>query len=267
MEQITNPKALFDATQKDPPEAQPVFSLKSDPARAWLRLNETTIPSQAPVFQQSTPQTKAAFDLLRSRVLRQMRQDGIRRLGLASPTVGCGTTTVATSLALSLSRQIDLKVLLFDFNLRRPALAKRFGLEAVAPHHCALSGLRRDFDSTCLRVNHNLGLSLATRPNDAPAELLATTRSRALIEQIEREFEPDIMLFDLPPVLPHDDLVAAADLIDAALLVGRADHSTIDQIDRAERLVSEQKPCLGVVMNACRFPSQKELGNARKPDQ
>jgi len=145
--------------------------------------------------------------------------------------------TLATRLALGLASQIDLKVMLFDLNLRRPALSNQFAITGTTARRA-------------VRIGHNLALSLFTRPEPLAAEALGTLRARALINQIEREFEPDLMIFDLPPALASDEVVAAADIYDAALLVARADHSTADQIDRAERLIAEQKPCLGVVMNA-----------------
>ncbi len=258
MEQITNPRAMLDTALRD--EKPKITRSEIDPARAWLRLSEVTIPTNAPVKMQADAQTAASFDLLRSRILRQMRKDGLRKLAITAPTAGCGSTTLTANLALSIARQIDVKVMVFDLNLRKPDLVNQFDLASTAPRSSALSGQRRGFDSTCMRVGHNFALSLTTEGDPEPAELLGTTRARALIEQIEREFEPDIILFDLPPVLPFDDCVAASDLYDAALLVARADHSTSDEIDRAERLIAEQNPCLGVIMNACRFPVQTELG-------
>ena len=261
-----NPRALIDTAMRetDPIILGPqLYPVKSDPARAWLRLTEVKIPASAPLLTMTDDPGRAAIDLLRTRVTRQMRKDGLRRLALTSPTRGCGTTLLAASLALSMSKRIDLKVILFDMNLRAPTLAHLFGLAPIAPRQSALAGVRRAFDNDCVRIGHNLGLSLSTHPELSPAELMGTSRSRALIEQIEREFEPDLMIFDMPPVLPNDDVVAAADLFEAALLVARADHSTLDQIDRAERLIGEQKPCLGVIMNACRFPTQSELGDER----
>lgn len=257
MQHVTNTKELFATAQTKPAQA-PLPEIqwhrtKSDPTRAWLRLNEATIPATAPVRQPVDADTQAALDLLRSRLLRQMRQTGIRKLALTSPTHGCGTTTLATRLALGLASQIDLKVMLFDLNLRKPELSNQFAITGITARQTALTGTRREFDSSAVRVGHNLALSLFTQPEPRAAEALGTLRARALINQLEREFEPDLMLFDLPPTLACDDMVAAADLYDAALLVARADHSTSDQIDRAERLISEQKPCLGVVVNACRF--------------
>ncbi|MEM9581762.1 MAG: CpsD/CapB family tyrosine-protein kinase [Pseudomonadota bacterium] len=263
MEQITNPREMLDTALRDsPPRLSETesYATPSDPARAWLRLNEVTLPATAPVLTNADPAARASFDLLRSRILRQMRKDGVRKLALTSPTRRCGVTTLAANLALSMARQIDMKVMVFDLNLRKPNLVNQFALNATAPRSCVLSGQRRGFDSTCMRVGHNLALSLTTSGDPEPAELLGTTRARALIEQIEREFAPDLILYDLPAVLPQDDVVAASDLYDAALLVARADQSTSDEIDRAERLVAEQKPCLGVIMNGCRFPTQTELG-------
>lgn len=267
MEQLINPKAMIDSAQREnaPIMLTPqLYPVKADPARAWMRLTEVQIPVSAPLQSLTDETGRAAIDLLRSRILRQMRRDGLRRLALTAPTHGCGTSLLAASLALSLSKRLDLKILLFDMNLRTPILAHLFGLTTVAPRLSALAGVRVGFHNDCMRVRHNLGLSLSTQSELSSAELLGSDRSAALISQIEEEFDPDLMIFDMPPVLPNDDVVAAADLYDAALLVARADHSDMDQIDRAERLIGEQKPCLGVVMNACRFPTQSELGDERQ---
>lgn len=257
MQHLTNTKELFAATQTRPEQA-PLPEIqwhraKSDPTRAWLRLNEATLPATAPVRQPIDASAQAAIDLLRSRLLRQMRQDGIRKLALTSPTHGCGTSTLASRLAVGLASQVDLKVMLFDLNLRKPELCNKFAIAGTIGRQSALTGTRREFDSSAMRLGHNLALSLFTQPEPLAAEALGTLRARALVNQLEREFEPDLMIFDLPPALACDDIVAAADLYDAALLVARADQSTAEQIDQAERLISEQKPCLGVVMNACRF--------------
>lgn len=273
MEQLIHPKAMIanamhDAAARNtgtgPIMLTPqLYPVKTDPARAWLRLTEVQIPASAPIRDQTDGAGRAAIDLLRSRIMRQIRRDGLRRLALTAPTHGCGTSLIAACLALSLSKRMDLKVLLFDMNLRAPMLAQLFGLKAVAPRQSVLAGVRRSFDTDCLRIGHNLGLGLSTQAELSPAELLGSTRSAALLNQIEEDFDPDLILYDMPPVLPNDDVVAAADLYDAALLVARADHSALDQIDRAERLIGEQKRCLGVIMNACRFPTQSELGDER----
>ncbi|MEM7470466.1 MAG: hypothetical protein AAF340_03875 [Pseudomonadota bacterium] len=236
------------------------YKVKIDPARAWLRLNEVAIPAHAPVMDAPDPSEARAVDLLRSRLARQLRQDGVKKLAITAPTKACNAHRLAAQLALSLARQVDLKVMLLDFDLRAPQLATHFGLSSVAPIWSALTGVRREFDSSCLKVGDNLALSLATQPGETPAELLATTRSKALLDEIEHDFAPDLMLMNLPPVLSHDDAVSAAGLYDAALLVARSDHTTRAEIDRTEALISEQKPCLGVVLTHCRFVDEHASG-------
>lgn len=236
------------------------YKVLADPARAWMRLNEVAIPDHAPVNDAQDPSEARAVNLLRSRLVRQTQQDKIKRLAITAPTASCNAHRLGAQLALSLARQIDRKVMLFDFDLRTPQLAGLFGLSPVAPIWSALTGARREFDSSCLKIGENLALSLATQPGETPAELLATGRALALMDEIARDFAPDLILLNLPPVLRHDDAVSAAGLYDAALLVARADHTTREEIDRTETLISEQKPCLGVVLTHCRFVDDHAAG-------
>jgi Mrp family chromosome partitioning ATPase len=232
----------------------------TDATRAWMLLNEITIPEDAPIHSLLKPSALTAIDLLRTRLLRQMRREKLTRLALTSPRAGCGVAALATQLALSAARQSELKVMLLDLDMREPSIARILGVASEAPIRPALRGTRREFDSTAMRVGQNLALSLATEETTSPAELLAAMRSHALIDQIERDFRPDLLLLTLPPVLGQDDVVAAADLYDAALLIARADHTKVNEADTAEALISEQKPCLGVVLNGCRFEESYGIG-------
>jgi Mrp family chromosome partitioning ATPase len=253
MEQISAPLPVLDTVLETAEPVTPAIGPADDPARAWLRLNDVEIPKNAPLLSWFPKKAETAIDLLRSRLIRQIRQEGVRKLAITSPTTGCGAEAIAAQLGLALSRQSDSKVMIFDFNMHDPKLARLYGLSTIAPRHPAVTQDRREFDSSCLRVGHNLALSLASEPLAHSAELLATRQARQLIDEVERDFDPTVMLFVLPPVLGQSDVVAAADLYDAALMVVQADKTTAAQADRAETLISEQKPCLGVVMNRCRF--------------
>lgn len=236
------------------------YEVAMDPERAWMRLNQVSIPDHAAINDAQDPSVARAVSLLKSRLLRQTRQNAIKRLAITAPTQECSAQELCAHLALSLARQPDLKIILFDFDLRDPKLSTYFGLASVSPIWSALAGTRREFDSSCLKVGHNLGLSLSTQPSENPAETLATLRALNLIDEIDRDFAPDLMLFNLPPVLSTEDAVSAAGLYDAALLVARADHTTRSQIDRTETLIAEQKPCIGVVLTHCRFVDDHATG-------
>ncbi len=262
MEQIESPLELVQAARKRvrgkfQASGDPVIEEIETPGNVWNRLTEITLNTQNlrlnNLIADASDPKAVHINRLRTRCLRVMRQSGLRRLAITSPGPGCGTSTVAANLALSMARQSDLKVMLFDFDLRKPSLIHHFDLADEGPRFSALLHTRRNFEVTTLRVGKNLALSLNATPSDAPAELLASKRARDLLNDVQEDFNPDIMLFDLPPLLNVDDTLAALDCVDAALLVARADYSTIDEVDKAERLITEQTTCLGVILNQSRF--------------
>ncbi len=257
MEQITAPLPILDNVIETAQAVNlpPKYDHRdlADSRQAWSRLNEVAIPNDAPLHGLFSDKQGVAIDLLRSRLLRQLRNDVVTRLAITQPTQGCGGEAMTAQLALSLARQSDLRILVFDLNLEQPSLARLFGISQISPRQTAITQTRRDFDSSAMRVGANLGLSLSTERTTQGAELLAHRRARRLLTDVERDLMPDVILLNLPPVLGGHDVVAGADLYQSALLVIRADKTTQAEADAAERLISEQKPCMGIVMNSCRF--------------
>jgi len=47
------------------------------------------------------------FDMLRTKILKTMSENGWRTIAVTSPRPGCGKTTVAINLAISIARQSD----------------------------------------------------------------------------------------------------------------------------------------------------------------
>lgn len=264
MEQLTNAGEILRSTQGEEPLTQGAENLAglTDPSSSWARLTETQLDPvtlrrhhirTAKAGDQSAP-----FDRLRTRLLSHMRMAGHRRIAVTAPTEQCGSSTVVANLALSLARQEDLRVMVLDLNLRKPNLIHLFGLQEAGPRFSVLTGHRRNFDSTCLRIGANLGLSLNATAMEDATERLAHAKTHALLEHIERDFAPDLMLMDLAALSPRDDAIAGLTLADCALLVARADQSSKAEIDAAERTIAENTACLGVVLNACRFSHATE---------
>lgn len=228
------------------------------PKAAWKRLTQVSLDpvvlSRNLLVASAPCDAATPFDILRTRILAKMKTHGATRLAITSPTDGCGKSTFVGNLALSLARKRELRTLVFDFDFRQPSLIRKFGLEEIGPRFSALSGTRRNFESTCLRVEANLGLSLNSTKPSHPAELLGSPRARDLIDQIEADFKPDIILFDLPPLLPVDDARAALEMVDRALIVAMADKSTQAEVDQAQLITAEHGKSMGVVLNKCRFP-------------
>lgn len=191
------------------------------------------------------------FDVLRTKCLLRMRQNGWKRLAITSPSPDCGKTVTSCNLAAAMSRQTDMRTLLFDFDLRRPSIADTFG-QPSAP---SVSDMLRgdiEFSAQARRIKSNVAVSMQQMPVDDPSRLLLHEDSMALLSQIEQDYEADMMLFDMPPVLTGDETRGFLQHVDCALIVVRADVTKTAQIDLAEREIAEQTNVLGVMLNQCR---------------
>lgn len=194
----------------------------------------------------------AAFDAMRTKTLQVMRANNWRRLAITSPTPRCGKSTTMLNLAFSLARQPDLRTIVTDLDLRSPSLSRILG---IAPQHSFVEVVenRTDFASHGLRYHDNLAFSLSTGPVRNPAELLNGDHIGKTLDAIETAHEPDLMLFDTPPILACDDMMAFAGQVDCVLLIAAAEQSTIKEIDFCERELASQTNVMGVVLNKCRY--------------
>lgn len=206
---------------------------------------------QSRILSQNASQESTPFDVLRTKILYQMRQNGWKRLAITSPLPQCGKSTTAVNLALALGRQPELRSMLFDLDLRAPTVAQKLGLPqppSIAP---LLRG-ERSFADHARRVGPNLALALSGVPDTDPTRLLMADSSRDTLAGIQQSYDPDIMIFDLPSILIGDDARAFLQHVDCALILVRADQTRYGDFDSCEREVGEYTNVLGVVLNGYR---------------
>jgi len=198
----------------------------------------------------------AGIDMMRTRVLQQMRDNGWRRLAITSPTAACGKSTIALNLAMSLQRQADLRTILVELDLRRPALAKMLGITENLSFAHVLEGTR-PFGENALRYGANLAISTNQRPWRDAAELLGSAHVPEALSEIEATYAPDLTIFDMPPMLVSDDMMAFARHVDCVLLMAGAESTTIKEIDICETDLASQTNVMGVVLNKCRYMGEE----------
>ncbi len=195
------------------------------------------------------------FDILRTKVLRTMQRGGWTSLGITSPTSGCGKTTLALNIAFSLAHQPDVRTVLVELDLRRPAMARQIGLKAPQSMASVLQGTRGVAESF-VRYGDNLAIGTNSQSVRDSAELLMNGRTAEGVAAIKRAFLPDILVYDLPPMLQSDDVMAFLPHLDCVLLVAGAEKSRLDEVDKCEKDLAEQTNVLGVVLNSCRYMSE-----------
>lgn len=196
----------------------------------------------------------APYDMLRTKLLHQIRTNNWRRIVITSPSPGCGKTTIAANLALSLARQTDLRVIVVEIDLRRPQMANLLGLRTRTAFAKVLSGEEPAADHL-VAFGENLAFATSHTPAPNASELLHSARAREAIAQIEATYAPDIILFDSSPMLASDDTVGFLNAVDAALLVAAAEQTSIDEVDVTEAEIAAITNVAGVVLNKTRYGS------------
>lgn len=220
-------------------------------AVAPFEVRDTLLETHRVVTRQANP-SATPFDILRTKLLVQMRQNGWRRLAITSPTPAAGKTTVACNLALGLARQRDMRSILMDLDLRDPSISSFF--ETKPPHDIGdLLTHRVSLQDQALRFGDNLLVSMISTPDPDPTRILLAEETTEVINEIEATYKPDLMIFDLPSILVSDDTRAFLKNVDCALIVARANVTRYGQFDVCEREVAQQTNVLGVVLNAFRL--------------
>lgn len=248
------------------PEGIPAEAASADPdavASAWAALRELRVDpgllERAHVVSAAGGRESAAFDVMRTKLLHQVRAQGWRRIAVTSPGPACGKTTVALNLAFGLARQADVRVALVEADLRRPAFGRLLGLRETEGTAEVLGGAVAP-EAALRRHKANLAILAATGPRRNPAELLQSPTAGAALDRLEALLDPTVTLFDLPPMMAGDDVMAFAGLMDGVILVAAAGSTRIAQIDACERELATRTNVVGVVLNKCRYLEQGDYG-------
>ena len=192
------------------------------------------------------------FDVMRTNLLHEMRSNNWRRVAITSPGSKCGKTTISLNLAFSLARQRDIRVMVIELDMRRPAIARILGMRHNT-NFASVLAVQTKVDDSIQRIGDNLAFAVPQSTTQSPAELLQSVHAAHVIDAIEQRYQPDIMIFDMPPMLVADDTIAFTDQIDCMLLVGAAETTTMDEVHRCKQDLEARTNLLGVILNKCRY--------------
>lgn len=218
-------------------DALPVFA--PDPA---------TLKKERIVAAHRSDVAHLAFDVLRTRILKVCQDNNWRRVAVTSPTKGCGKSMVSLNLAYSLARTPGTRALLVDLDLRAPALRKMLRMPRGDGLRACLAGEIAP-EEACVRLSPSLAVCVGDVPLRDSAELLQTPEAATALARMAEALAPDLVLYDLPPMLVSDDVLAFLPKIDAVLLVAAAGRTTSAEIEECERLMGDGAAFLGVVLN------------------
>jgi Mrp family chromosome partitioning ATPase len=189
-----------------------------------------------------------AFDILRTRIAQAMAERGWRRIGITSPTHGCGKSFTAANLALALGRRAGSRTVLIDLDLRRPGLHSLFGVSPVGALREFLDG-SQPMELLFERVGKTLAIGFNAEAVPDAGDVLHSAQTTQALEALEVQLDPEITVLDLPPALVSDDVLAMAGKVDAVLIVADGTRTTARDIRACETLFADRIPVMGVVLN------------------
>ncbi len=227
----------------------PAIDLAKAPAivtdGSWLRQNRILVDSDP------RQQAEGAYRMLRTRVMRQMRTNGWRRLGITAARPGEGKTVTAINLALAIAAERTQPVVLVDLDLRRPRISRYLGIGGNQAVSLAdyLEGRTTSLDQLIVTLaEQGLHCILSTRSVDRSSDLLASPQGQAFLSDLADRLPDAFLIFDLPPLLSTDDPLVVAPTLDATLLVVAEGVAPREDVAGAARLLAEFN-MLGAVLN------------------
>jgi capsular exopolysaccharide synthesis family protein len=207
-----------------------------------------------------------SFDMLRTQVLQSMDLKGWTSLGVTSPTAACGKTMTAVNLAFSIARQHERSVLLVDMDLQKPQVANTLGLECQRGLMGVLQGRSTLADAvTEARIGEcQVAVLPAEAATPSSSEWMASRTMNALLKDLRKEYSSHTVIFDLPPLLSSDDVIAIAPQIDCVLLVAAVGTSTVAEIKQCASYLQSTE-VIRVVVNKVEEPSAKYYYGSPRP--
>lgn len=211
----------------------PTLQVRPDPSSRIVAVTEP----------QSLAAEKFRFLGVRLRQLQKTRT--LKKILVTSTIPEEGKSMVSANLATVLHRK--QRVLLVDGDLRRPVLAKQFGLGRLPGIAEWLQGDRRELTNIYQLDPMGIWLFPAGDPPTNPLELMSSAILSELMKKLSELF--DWIIVDSPPLLPLADTTVWSRVTDGTLLVARVGKTEKAQLLRGLDVV-KKSDLIGVVLNS-----------------
>src|SRR4051794_8131011 len=189
------------------------------------------------------------FRTLRTRLNHLQSTQPLHTLVITSASPAEGKSFTAANLAISQAQLAGKRVLLADFDFRRPTVNTTFQLPGQLGLTDYLTGKASLREILFQISDTNLFILPAGGPVPNPLELLNLAQCRPLIDALQNPF--DWVILDTPPLLFAADGNLLSTMCDGTILVVRIGTTTFDSVTRAMQSLCENN-VLGVVVNGAR---------------
>jgi Mrp family chromosome partitioning ATPase len=189
-----------------------------------------------------------AYKILRTRVTHRLVANGWHTVGITGTAAGEGKTLTAVNLALALAQDVNNWVFLVDLDLQRPQVGAYLGMAYETGLTDYLLG-----EASLEQIVYDISIPrLAVIPNarsvDSSSELLLSPRMGDFLHFLQTEPPRRIVIFDMPPLLASDDVLAFSPRVDSFLLVVSQGQTARRTLSNAKEMLAEMN-VMGAVLN------------------
>ena len=170
-----------------------------------------------------------------------------RTILVTSAVPGEGKTMVSVNLALSMSQEIQKRVILIDADLRKPGITlgkypNSKGLSNYLSNHTPLSEILLNSEE------ENLQIVVAGSSTRKPSELIGSKKMGDLLKSLLDLGDDTYVIIDSPPIISTSEPTLLSKMVDAIVLVVMGNQTPKESIRRAVKSIDRQK-IIGVVFN------------------
>jgi succinoglycan biosynthesis transport protein ExoP len=201
-----------------------------------------------PLIVQDDPQSvrAEAFRTLRTNLQFLEVEAGAKSFAVTSSLPSEGKTTTAVNLAIAVA-DAGAQVVVIDADLRRPKVASYMGLEGAVGLSDVLIARASIADVLQPWGRGNLMVLPAGAVPPNPSELLGSRAMASLLRELESEF--DVVIIDLPPLLPVTDAALVSKFTRGALVVVAAGRTKKAELSSAiAALENVGAPVAGLIL-------------------
>jgi protein-tyrosine kinase len=180
---------------------------------------------------------------------RTARLENGQLIMMASAMPGDGKTFTSINLALSMSLEKDVSVLLVDADVAKPHISRIFGVDKEPGLLDVLREPNVAVESMILPTDvPNLKLLPAGTRSETATEMLASFRMEQTMKHLAHSDPTRIVVIDSPPLLVTSESPALAHAVGQVVLVVRAGFTPQQAVLDAIDLIGENKS-VGLVLN------------------
>jgi exopolysaccharide/PEP-CTERM locus tyrosine autokinase len=192
----------------------------------------------------------------------ESNENRARMILVCSAKPNDGKTFCAINLALSMSAEKDVEILLVDADFAKPDVMSRLGASEGPGLLDVLAGDIEDVESCVIATDvPQLSVLPAGTRSNADTELLASERANAILESLAAADPRRIVIFDSPPVLAASPASVLAGLVGQVMLVVRADRTSESDLREAIGLLDGCEQ-IQLVLNSVSFqPGGRRFGS------